>query len=254
MSRSFYTRLLAALILMALAAAPLRAGHRESATLVAACEVVDAMGGLPLKGIPPALLKDAQGVAIIPDMVKAGFVIGGRYGHGVFLVREAGDCWSKPTFISLTGGSIGWQIGVQSTDLVLIFRTRRSVERILKGKGKVTLGGDVAVAAGPVGRQAEAATDVQLKAEIYSYSRNRGLFAGLSLEGAAILIESRATEDYYRSQMHPRGGLIPLTPPEDALRLKLSTLGMTGVPPGIMPPPLGAPIPVPPPPPARPPF
>jgi lipid-binding SYLF domain-containing protein len=142
-------------------------------------------------------LQDAQGVAIIPHVLKAGFVIGGRYGRGVILVRAADGTWGNPVFITLVGGGIGWQIGVQSTDVVLVFKTRASLDRILSGQGKITLGADVAVAAGPVGRQAEAATDGQLRAEIYSYSRSRGLFAGVSLEGAGILINCDADEAFY---------------------------------------------------------
>jgi lipid-binding SYLF domain-containing protein len=257
---------LAGLVVLAIPAGSVRAGSKETATLEASCEVVDALGAIPLKSIPPALFKEAQGVAIIPGVFKAGFVIGGRHGRGVFLLREQVDCWSRPMFITLTGGSIGWQAGVQSTDLVLLFRTRTSVDRILKGKSKVTLGGDLAVAAGPVGRQAEAATDVQLKAEIYSYSRTRGLFAGLSLEGAALMVDSAATDAYYRSLrgslLDPMTGrMIPLTPPDEALRLKLATLGATWVAPPLLPlppPPPPAIQPqspplVPPPPPAPPP-
>jgi lipid-binding SYLF domain-containing protein len=228
---------------------PLRAENKEAATLEAACDVVDALAGFPLKGIPPALFKDAQGVAVFPGVIKAGFVIGGRYGRGVVLVRDRGDAWARPIFLTITGGSVGWQAGVQSTDLILVFKTRRSVDRILQGKGKVTLGADLAVAAGPVGCQAEAATDARLQAEIYSYSRSRGLFAGLSLEGAALLLDHRATEAYYRTAGScPPGGAIPLTPPEDKLRLKLSALCATFVSPVILSPPPLAPPPPPPPP------
>src|SRR5208337_2824100 len=152
----------------------------------------------PLRGLPPAMVHDAQAVAIIPDVIKAGFVIGGRHGRGIVVVRQPDGSWSNPLFVSLTGGSIGWQIGVQSTDVVLVFKTRNSLDRIIKGKGKLTLGADAAVAAGPVGRQAEADTDGQLKAEIYSYSRSRGLFVGLSLEGAGLLVDQDTNESFYR--------------------------------------------------------
>jgi lipid-binding SYLF domain-containing protein len=241
----------AGLALSALLSAPAQAGSKEAETLEAACEVVDALAAIPLKGIPPALLKDAQGVAIIPGVLKAGLIIGARHGRGVLLVRDQGDVWGKPMFISLTGGSVGWQVGVQSTDLILVFRTKSSVERICKGKGKITLGADVGIAAGPVGRQAEAGTDAQLMAEIYSYSRSRGLFVGLSLEGAALLADPAATEAYYRL---PPGKMVPLTPPEDKLRLKLTTLSATSVvPSSTAPPPLVPPAPVSPPPPLAPP-
>lgn len=213
---------------------PAHAGFREDNTIEQACEVLDDLAGLQARAIPPSLLQNAQGVAIIPNMIKAGFVVGGRHGRGVMLVRE-GDAWGKPVFVTLTGGSFGWQIGVQATDLVLVFKTRASVERVMRGKGKVTLGADVGIAAGPVGRQAEADTDLQLKSEIYSYSRSRGLFAGLSLEGAALLVDHEGTDIYYRT---PRPAvfdarinqMVPLTPPDAKLQLKLATLSMKGMP------------------------
>jgi lipid-binding SYLF domain-containing protein len=256
--------MLGSLTLGILSAGPVMAGNKETATVEEATEVIDALASITLKGIPPALFKDAQGIAIIPGVIKAGFLIGGRYGRGVFLVRENGASWSPPTFISITGGSFGLQAGAQSTDLVLLFKTRAGVERILKGKGKVTLGADLAVAAGPVGRQAEAATDAQLRAEIYSYSRSRGLFAGLALEGAALIVDSAATEAYAHSPsatvLDPRTGqLVPVAPPDLALRMKLSSLSATEPGPVIVPPPpptvrppiqppappLGPPVPVP---------
>jgi lipid-binding SYLF domain-containing protein len=241
---------LAGLVVAMVAVGPARAGNKEWGTLEAAGEVVDALAAVPLKSIPPALFHDAQGVAVFPGVVKAGLVIGGRYGEGVVLAREPSGAWGHPVFLRITGGSIGWQIGVQSTDLVLIFKTRAGVERLLKGKDKITLGADVAVAAGPAGRQAEAATDAQLKAEIYSYSRTRGLFAGLSLEGAALLADDRSTQAYYQSLRRAR--TIPLTPPDDALRLKLAMLSATWVTPAPgpfvpppPPPPQNTPVPFP---------
>ena len=150
---------------------------------------------IPEKGLPPALLKDAYGIAIIPGVIKLGFIVGGRYGTGVLMVRDKGGKWGNPVFVSIAGGSLGWQIGAQSTDVILVFKTRRSVDGIRKGK--FTLGADAAVAAGPVGRNLEAATDVTLKAEIYSYSRSRGLFAGVSLEGAALQIDDDADAAFY---------------------------------------------------------
>src|SRR5262249_49915713 len=158
---------------------------------------VQALAAVPLKCIPPTLLQDAKGVAIIPHVLKASLLVGGRFGRGVVLVRQPDGTWSNPVFVTLAGGGIGWQLGIQSTDRVWVFKTSHSRDRILRGKGQLTLGGDVAVAAGPVGRQAEAATDGQLMAEIYSYSRSRGLFAGLSLEGAGMLADAEANEAFY---------------------------------------------------------
>jgi lipid-binding SYLF domain-containing protein len=188
---------LGASLLLISAAVPLRAGGQELRTVASAAETLHAFSEISFRSIPPALMQDAKGVAIIPHVVKAGFVVGGRFGRGVLSIRQPDGTWSNPLFVTLGGGSIGWQIGIQSTDLILIFKTTPSLNRILRGRGKLTLGGDVAVAAGPVGRQAEAATDVQLRAEIYSYSRSRGLFAGISLEGAALLVDAGANSTFY---------------------------------------------------------
>jgi lipid-binding SYLF domain-containing protein len=185
-------------------------------------------------------MRDAQGVAIFPGVLKAGLMVGGRYGRGVLVLREPGGTWGKPVFITITGGGVGWQVGIQSTDLVLVFKTRTSLDRILKAQVKLTLGADVAVAAGPVGRQAEAATDAQLRAEIYSYSRSRGLFLGVSVEGAAIVADTSATEAYYRTAPvfvpDPRtGAMVPVMPPEEKLRLKLASWCASAPPPLVVP-------------------
>lgn len=167
----------------------------ETSKINDAIEVFEQVMSIPEKGIPPALLNNAHGIAIIPGVIKAGFIIGGRHGTGVVIVRNKEGGWSSPSFISITGGSVGWQIGAQSTDIILVFKSRKGIDNMMKGK--FTLGADAAVAAGPVGRQAEAATDIQLKAEIYSYSRSRGLFAGISIEGAALQIDDDANAAFY---------------------------------------------------------
>lgn len=179
---------------------PANASARAEAQKEAECledciRVLKEITAIPEKGIPPALLGEAEAIAIIPSVYKAGFVVGGRYGKGVVAVRDERGNWKNPFFITLAGGSLGWQIGVQSTDLILVFKNRRNVEDIKNGK--FTLGGDAAVAAGPVGRKAEAATDIKLKSEIYSYSRSRGLFAGISLEGAVLQVDHTATWNLY---------------------------------------------------------
>jgi len=160
-----------------------------------AIEVIGEIVDIPEEGMPAALLGKAYGIAVIPNVIKAAYGIGGRHGRGVLLVRREDGEWSNPSFISLTGGSLGWQIGVQSADIILVFKSRKSIESI--SRGKFTLGADASVAAGPVGRHAEASTDIQLKAEIYSYSKSRGLFAGISIEGAALRIDHNANEDFY---------------------------------------------------------
>lgn len=147
------------------------------------------------QGMPQSLLRNAYGIAIIPDVIKVGFVVGGRFGRGVLLVRTPSGAWSNPTFITIAGGSVGYQIGAQSSDVILVFKTPKSIDGIVRGK--FTLGADAAVAAGPVGRRGAAATDAQLKAEIYSYARSRGLFAGVSLEGSALQIDYDANAGLY---------------------------------------------------------
>ncbi len=149
----------------------------------------------PDKRLPSDLMRNAHAIAVIPDVIKAGFVIGGRHGVGLLSIKTAEGVWSNPTFVSMTGGSLGFQAGVQSTDVILVFRTQRGVDSIVHGK--FTLGADASVAAGPAGRDAHAATDAQLKAEIYSYSRSRGLFAGVSLSGSVLSIDNTANEAIY---------------------------------------------------------
>jgi lipid-binding SYLF domain-containing protein len=222
----------------------------EAGTLTGSAEVLQALVNIPFQGIPRALLEDAQGIAIIPGVLKAGLVIGGRHGHGVVLARNPDGTWGNPVFVQMTGGSVGWQIGVQSTDVVLVFKTRNGLNRILNGKSKVTLGGDIAIAAGPVGRQAEAGTDGRLKAEIFSYSRSRGLFAGLSLEGAGIWADHEANERFYRIAGGQTAAVQALPAvPQPAAALKAVVGSLTAPPPPAMRSPVQlVPIPVPPPP------
>jgi lipid-binding SYLF domain-containing protein len=160
-----------------------------------AIQVVEQFGAIQEQGIPPSMLRDAYAVAVLPNVIKLGFGVGGRFGSGVLVVRRPDGQWSNPAFVHLGGGSLGLQIGAQSTDLVLVFKTRRSVESLYKGK--MTLGGDIAVAAGPVGRLTSAATDITLRAEVFSYSRNRGLFAGVSVEGAVLGMDRNGNEAFY---------------------------------------------------------
>lgn len=160
-----------------------RAQDDEQAKLREVTAVVDEMLAMNEQAIPRRILEDAHAIAVLPGVVKAGFLFAGRRGRGVLLVRHD-TTWSAPAFLTITGGSFGLQAGASSTDVVLVFRNRGSVTSLIDGK--LTLGGTVSVAAGPAGRSAEAATDARLKAEIYSYSRSRGAFAGLSIEGAQL--------------------------------------------------------------------
>ncbi len=206
----------------------LRAAGKETQKVFDAVLVLDEIMAIPEQAIPPALLEDAYAVAVIPGTIKVGFVLGGRHGKGVLSVRGKGGAWSNPSFISFTGGSVGWQIGAQAADLVLVFKSSRSVDDIVRGK--FTLGADASVAAGPVGRQAEAATDLELKAEIYSYSRTRGLFAGLSLEGAALQIDWDANEEFYGVEGVTPGDVFEgrVAAPEAAGRLREALSSYSG--------------------------
>lgn len=147
-------------------------------------KVLSEVQQMPDQSIPEDLLGKASGVAVFPNTISAGFGIGGKYGQGIIIVRDKNGKWSPPAIFTIAGGSIGWQIGGQATDFVLLIMNRRSVDGILQSQFK--LGADANVAAGPVGRSAEASTDAQLKGGILSYSRSRGLFAGVKLEGAVI--------------------------------------------------------------------
>ncbi len=196
----------------------------EVAIVESARQVLDEIMAIPASEIPAALLADAEGIAIVPGLVKGGFIVGVRHGRGVVVVRNEQRAWNAPLFITITGGSIGWQAGVQATDVVLVFKTKNSVQGLMNGK--FTIGGDVAAAAGPVGRQAQMATDARLQAEMYSYSRSRGLFAGVALDGAVIQVDARANAAYYNTPAGAPGQPQPLPP--SAQRLLERIIRYTG--------------------------
>ncbi len=177
------------------AQAPVVAGP-EVQTVIAARQTLDQFFSLQIEAIPPSMLQSAAGVAIFPNMVKGGFILGVNYGKGVLHVRNQDQSWSPPVMVTMGGGSIGFQAGVQAADIVLVFKPPQSLTNILGGQ-KVTLGADASVAVGPVGRQANAATDARLGAEIYSYARSRGLFLGVSLGGADLSVDHNADGALY---------------------------------------------------------
>lgn len=167
----------------------------EAGIVDASGDVLREIMSIPMRSIPATLLAEARGIAIVPRLLKGAFLVGVRHGRGLVLARdEAGD-WRGPVFITLTGGSFGWQAGIQETDVILVFVTRQSVEGLLRGK--FTIGADAAATAGPVGREASLATDHTLRAEIYSYSLSRGLFAGVALDGSVLQTDMYATHRYY---------------------------------------------------------
>lgn len=169
----------------------------EEERVANATDVVDQLLRIPEQSVPPALLARAYAVAVIPNVVKIGFGLGARRGKGLLVVRRENGTWSNPAFITLTGGSFGWQIGAQSTDIILVFKTREGVDDI--ADGKLTLGADASIAAGPVGRHTSVATDIEFQAEVFSYSRSRGLFAGIALEGAGVSMDRAANAAFYGS-------------------------------------------------------
>jgi lipid-binding SYLF domain-containing protein len=171
------------------------AGERQDTRVTTATRVLTELMMMPEQNIPTWLLERAHAVAVIPAVIKVGLGAGVRRGKGVLVVRKDTGEWSNPVFVNLTGGSFGFQVGVQSTDVVLVFTSRQSIEGIVGGK--VTLGADASVAAGPVGRQSSAATDVGLTAQVYSYSRASGLFAGVALDGSAMTIDHASNQSFY---------------------------------------------------------
>ena len=159
-----------------------------------AARVLEEILSAPDKGVPEAIIEKAQAVVVIPSTVKGALLIGAQRGKGVMSVKSASG-WSAPAFITLTGGSVGLQIGGQATDIVLVVVNERGIENLAQNTFKI--GGDASVAAGPVGREATASTDYKLQAEILSYSRSRGLFAGVSLAGSTIRADRNANEKIY---------------------------------------------------------
>lgn len=200
MSRPILRALL--LVCSLLTATGVLAGEPEAKRAREATRVLDEIMQAPDRRVPTNLLREAHAIAVIPDVIKAGLVIGGRRGHGLIVVRAPDGTWSNPSFIKMTGGSVGFQAGVQSTDVVLVFRSQRGVDSIVHGK--FTLGADASAAAGPVGRSAQASTDAQLKAEIYSYSRARGLFAGVALDGSVLTIDHESNQAVFGDGVTPR--------------------------------------------------
>jgi lipid-binding SYLF domain-containing protein len=190
------TMFCASLVLSCAIVASASAGERQDARLLTSTQVLSELMAMPEQNIPTWLLERAYAVAVIPTVIKVGLGIGGRRGKGVLVVRKDTGNWSNPIFVNLTGGSFGFQVGVQSADVVLVFTSKQSIEGIVGGK--VTLGADASVAAGPIGRQSSAATDIGLTAQVYSYSRASGLFAGVALDGSAITIDSASNESFYK--------------------------------------------------------
>ena len=184
---------------------------REDATerLDNAKQVVHEIMGMPDKGIPEEVLEHAKCVAVVPHMVKGGFVFGGKGGKGVATCRTA-DGWSAPAFITISGGNWGLQIGVEAVDVVMIIQNEKGMQRLLSSNFQV--GGDASAAAGPVGRHAEAGTDWKMDTEILTYSRAKGAFAGLTIEGASIRQDNDSRHAIYGPTVTTRALLLGKVP------------------------------------------
>lgn len=178
-----------------LCAAPAAFAADLNSRIREANEVLKEFSAIPEHRIPPDLLRKAKAIAIFPNTAKAGFVVAGQFGRGVVLVRREDSSWTAPAFFRISGGSVGFQIGGQTSDIILVVTNDRGVRGLLENK--FTLGADASVAAGPAGRDAEAKTDWQLKASILSYSRSKGLFAGVSVDGMVINQEKEDNAAYY---------------------------------------------------------
>jgi len=181
---------------LGLATSPMRAQSEEAARVTAATTVLKEIKDAPDSGVPKWVAEKAQGVAVFPGVKKGGLLIGGEWGRGIISAKSLKTgTWSAPAFLTLTGGSIGAQIGGQEVDLVLMIVDQRGLEQLAHNQFK--LGADVGVSAGPVGRNSEASTDLQMRAKILSYSRSRGLFAGVTLNGASVKQDRDANERFY---------------------------------------------------------
>ena len=192
---SSHARLLIAGLVLHLGAAAALAQHDEIERLEAATVVFEEIMNAPDNAIPRSIFEKAEAVAIIPNTVKAGFIFGGHRGKGVISARNEQGEWSQPAFLTMTGGSFGLQFGGQAVDHVLVIMNRRGLEKLLLNEFK--FGADASAVVGPVGRDTEASTDLSLRAEILSYSRTRGLFAGVTLKGSTIRADRDANERFY---------------------------------------------------------
>ena len=213
-----------ALAIAGLLSLPAHAETREEATINQALTVLRELQAIPDTQIPDLLLSKAEGIIILPANVKVGLIFGARFGNGVMLVRGEDRSWSNPVFVTTGGGSWGFQAGGQVSDIVLVLTTRDSVEGITDGK--MTLGADASVAAGPVGRTAMAGTSVTFDAEVYAYSKSQGLFAGVSLEGNGIFIAKKANQRFHGtdSAADILAGRSPAPPPAPELVAEVSKL------------------------------
>jgi lipid-binding SYLF domain-containing protein len=184
--------------IMSLLFTQVKSQDKQEDKITASTQVLKDFGQMK-ESIPAELLEVTEGIIIVPKLINGGFVLAAKRGKGIAMVKLQDGTWSNPAFVTITGGSVGLQAGVQSVDLVLIFKSRSTLMHI--GKGSFTIGGDISATAGPVGRNSTASTDYKMEAEVYSYSRSKGLFAGISLSGSAIAIDGKSNEAFYGKEI-----------------------------------------------------
>ncbi len=215
-----------ALLLTALIAASTHAQESAETGLIEAAELIQSFTSAGGDSIPTELLARARGIAVVPKVFRGGFILGGRRGRGVLSLRMSDGSWSNPAFITLTGGSVGWQIGAESTDVVLIFANDNAVRNITSGK--FTLSGEATAIAGPLRRQAS--STMTFRAEVYGYQRSRGLFAGAAFQGARLNIDEDLGESFYRgaadaSPLGPQSAATPNAARRFLLSLDSAVIG-----------------------------
>jgi lipid-binding SYLF domain-containing protein len=198
--KSFVAPVLFLLVVSAAAFPPDRSD--EVKRLQRATEVFQEIMKTPDKGIPEDLLDKADCIAVVPGLKKGGLGIGGKYGKGVIMCRKPGHNWTAPLFITIEGGSFGLQLGFEQIDVVMLIMNRKGVEKLIGDK--FTVGADASAAAGPVGRQTSAQTNIRMDAEILTYSRAKGLFAGISLDGATLRPDKDGNRDFYGKDIDAR--------------------------------------------------
>ena len=216
MEKQMMKKLLAFVCMAGMSVSALAASDKDTIDkrLTNATSTLNEIMGTPDKSIPNSILQQATCVGVIPGLVKGAFIFGAEYGQGVVTCRT-GHGWSAPAFIKMTGGSVGFQIGGSGTDLVLVAVNQKGFQDLLKSKFKI--GGDAAAAAGPVGRDTQAATNWKLQSELLTWSRSKGLFAGIDLNGVAVYENTEDTTSFY-GQPHTFEGILKgnVLPPDDA--------------------------------------
>ncbi len=184
-----------------LSVSSLHAGKSEDLKVLESAKTLKDLLHLPENAIPPILFKEAYAIAIIPATYKVGFIFGGQYGNGVICIKDDEGNWGNPVFITLMEGSVGFQFGASSSDLVLAFKTKKAVDGLITSK--LTLGLDASVAAGPVGREVGVNGDIFFQQEVYTYAMTKGLYVGVSLAGSSLMVDEGANARFYGKEISP---------------------------------------------------